>query len=219
MTAPTAPTAWLDRFEAAIAAAESGAPPLSVVDLLSALDPNMAVPLGERFADPGSRALRADDARPLLQRLLALVRAPTSTTQAPKLSRDARFLRVRLARLLRLSARLSGFASVRVWPGEFERLRRRSTGAEGVPEPASSFGYSIFNPHVELPIGMSGVLLEDVDVWDARGEGGGAWVPFLSWADAVADPPPDSGALPRVLTCPRCGVDVLSAGRAEGCGA
>ena len=164
MTPTTPTTPWLERFEAAIAAAESGAPPLDVVELLSALDPNMAVPFGERFASVGSRALRTPEARPLLERLLALVRQPTSTADAPKLSREASFLRVRLARLLRLSAGLTGFAYVRVWPGQLERLRQRSTGLEGVPEPASSFGYSIFNPHIEMPIGMNGIALDDVDV-------------------------------------------------------
>jgi hypothetical protein len=214
---PTAP--WLERFASAIDAAEAGLPPLEVVERLSAIDPNMATPFGERFADPASRALRTPEAEPLLVRLLALVRRPTSTAEAPKLSREASFLRVRLARLLRLSASTSGFADVRVWPGGHERLRERSSGVEGRPEAVPSFGFSIFNPHVELPIGTRGVVLDDIDVWvgvrDRDDVDGGSWVPYRQWAVAQSS----REERPRVITCPRCGVDVLSDGCSARCGA
>jgi hypothetical protein len=204
---------FLERFEAAIVAAESGLPPLEVVDKMAAVDPRMDVPFGEVFVSDVRRVLRTPEARPLCERLLALVRSPTSTAEQLRLSREACFMRVRLARMLRLAANTGGFASVSVWPRALEHLRDRTTGIEGTPEPASSFGYSIYNPHVQVPIGHTAVALDDVDLFIGRPDEG-RWVSYRAWAAAQS-----RSIRPSVITCPLCGVDLLSAGCSDECGA
>ncbi len=204
---------FLERFEAAIIAAESGLPPLEVVDKMAAVDPRMDVPFGEVFASDVRQILGTPAAQPLCDRLLALVRSPTSTAEQLRLSREACFMRVRLARMLRLAANTGGFASVSVWPRALERLRDRTTGFEGTPEPMPSFGYSIYNPHVQLPIGNDAVALDDVELFIGRKDEG-EWVSYRAWAAAQS-----RSARPIVITCPLCGIDLLSAGCRETCGA
>jgi len=210
------PASFLERFEAAIVAAESGLPPLEVVDKIAAVDPRMDVPFGEVFVGDVRRILRTPEGRTLCDRLLALVRSPTSTAEQLRLSREACFMRVRLARMLRLAANTASFASVSVWPRGLERLRDRTTGVEGPPEPAPSFGFSIYNPHVQVPIGNSAVALDDVELFigliGRKDEG--EWVSYRAWAASQS-----GEARPIVITCPLCGIDLLSAGCRDTCGA
>ena len=94
-----------------------------------------------------------------------------------------------------------------------ERLRDRTTGFEGTPEPVPSFGNSIHNPHVQLPIGNDAVALDDVELFIGRKDEG-EWVSDRAWAAAQS-----RSARPIVITCPLCCIDLLSAGCRETCGA
>ena len=201
-------TPWLSCFREILDYAERGAVH-EALTALDNLDPRMAIPLGEQFALPSAIGLRRLDAQGDLERLLALVRRTSTTGPSPQELR----LSVRLARLLRLSAHMTGFAEVTVWPSGFgQRQRQRSTGREGLPEPVISFGYSIFNAHLEIPIGTEGVPYDDLDVLDDHGEERGAWQSLDAWASKT-------GPHQVVITCPKCGLDVLTSGRGQRCAA
>ena len=204
---------WMECFREILDYAERGAVSEAFI-ALDNLDPRMAIPLGEQFAEPGAIGLYRRDAQGDLERLLALVRRTTTTaTATTRIPPKELHLRVRLARLLRLAAHLTGFAEVSVWPSGFgQRQRQRSTGREGVPEPVMSFGYSIFNAHLELPIGTYAVHYTDLDVFDDHDGDGGSWLPFEVWAAKT-------GPRQMVITCRQCGLDIVSSGRGQPCAA
>lgn len=198
---------WIERFRTVLA--------LATTDDLAGLnrafdelDEAMRLPLGERFLDRGALVLREPDQHAAFYELLGLVRRPPTP-----LPFEALFTRVRLARLLRLAANTNRLAMV--VPGYPRRLRLRShkTNAVGRVAGVVSFGMSVFDAHIQIPIEGNGAAYADVEVSLGEGEGGAErWVSWEVWRR-------DQVERGLVLTCTRCGSDFLSTGFGARCGA
>ena len=111
-----------------------------VVDDLG-VDVKIALPLGEWFDSPGPRGLRSDEGIALVDRMVAIVRSAPGGTSIGQ----------RIARQLRLSARVTGTAQVRPIYADVT-MRDRTSGFIGPPDRPTSFGYSLYCQHTEVPL-------------------------------------------------------------------